>query len=266
MCKHMKCIMCPKNNIEIGHNKMKKAVEAAVRFLRKNSIMSLVIGALIGWGLSWILPAKPVVASNIPKKELTCTLNYSNRLVKKLTSDNRLKITYDDIIVSDPYLYDISILNSGNYAIDNFDFKEQFVISFKGSNSILSAQVYDSTNGAVSTSVLSNAKIDGENLVLENFFINPGEEFSIAVITENKSESVLYQYRISGISELSIRNTPKEKHNRVLWIMGSLMVAAVLVATIVAISLFKSMKRIREEIQENWNRFSEDCQVNNRTE
>ena len=51
----------------------------SVEFLKKHVIISMVIsgliGALIGWGFNCILSAIPVVADNMPKKELTFVLD-----------------------------------------------------------------------------------------------------------------------------------------------------------------------------------------------
>ena len=62
-------------------------------------IVSGLIGAAISWGLNWFLPMKPVIAENMPSKELTCILDYSQKLLSQNTNDELLKITYNGIEV-----------------------------------------------------------------------------------------------------------------------------------------------------------------------
>lgn len=194
---------------------MKKTTITEV--LQRHVIFSMVVAGLIGffinWLLGWIIPSKPTVASNAPKKELTCILNYSNHLVKKATSSSKLQILYDGQATEDPVLYDITIENSGNQEIENEDFKENFVIAFDGCGRILNAQVRESTNHFISEEVLSNAEVDGENLIFSDFFLNPDESFSVIVITDKRAEKVTYGSRISGVSNLTLRNAPKERLN-----------------------------------------------------
>ena len=228
------------------------------------SFVNLLLGALLGWGLSWILPTKPVIASNIPQKELTCTTNYSHNLVHKYLSDDKLQVTYAGHIATDPHFYDISIRNSGNLEIDNADFKEPFVIEFCGSGAILSAQVTKSSNNAVASSVLSTGKVEGENLIFEDFFLNPGEEFSIIVITDQNCELINYHSRISGISNISLRNTPREKHNlvvRVGFIFLSIVLLAVIVMFISEVRFNKIMRRERDQYKAYWSSAHEGQQT-----
>ena len=49
--------------------------ELLKKYLGLTVIISAVVGGIISWGLSWVLPSQDVTAANIPKKELTCTLD-----------------------------------------------------------------------------------------------------------------------------------------------------------------------------------------------
>ena len=179
-------------------------------------IVCTLISALAGWLVSFVMPSKSVSVNNLPNKEITCTLNFSHGLVKRLTSDQKLQIIYDGEEVDTPYLYDITVLNSGSYEISNEDFKENFVIDFRGCGKVLSAQIHSSSNQSVNDEILSNATIVGENVVFSDFFLNPNEAFSVTVITDHCADDITYHSRISGMSSEDVvpRNTQKEQHDK----------------------------------------------------
>ena len=54
-----------------------KIRELLKKYLGVTMIASSIVGALISWGISWVLPSPDVNINNIPQKELTCTLDYS---------------------------------------------------------------------------------------------------------------------------------------------------------------------------------------------
>lgn len=219
------------------------------------SLITLVIGALLGWIVSWILPSKPVVASNVQQKELTCTLNYSQRLIRKNTSDNKLQISYDGKPADDPYLYSISILNSGNMAISNEDFKKEFTIEFPDCGEILSAQINKASNSIVIEEVLSSSRIKDEALIISDFFLNPGEYFSVSVITNNTPSKISYNARISDISALTLRNTPKEKKDSLnTWTMVLLMFLLVAFIALI-VSAYISNKRFKELMASEYQKY-----------
>lgn len=208
---------------------------------------STILSFIIGWLLSFIFPAKPVIASNIPKKELTCILNYSQHIIKKTVSDNRLQILYDGKQAEDPCIYNISIENSGSIEVDNSDFKTDFVIEFRNCGKILSAEVSKSSSIYAAKEVLSNAKILGEDLVISDFFLNPGESFTISVITDRKAEGINYKSRISGISKLTLRNTPKEKRGYFSSVMMFIFAIVIIVVILLIILSIRERKKWREE-------------------
>ena len=174
-------------------------------------LISAIVGAFVSWYVGWLMPSKEVAISNLPKKDLSCILNYSKELITRNTADNKLQITYDGIPVEAPHVYDISIQNSGNLAIDNTDFKQDFVIEFSGCGGILSCRLSKSTNSSIAEEVVSNARFENEKLIISDFFLNPGESFSLLVITNGAASRVDYQARLSGISKLSIHNAQAER-------------------------------------------------------
>ena len=104
-------------------------------------IVSAIVSSLVAWGFSWFLNSPSVKVSNLPQKELTCTLNYLQKLITKNTNDDSFKIMYDDKEVTDPYIFSITISNTGDYAIENEDFKKAFSIDFTGSSKIIKASI-----------------------------------------------------------------------------------------------------------------------------
>lgn len=227
-----------------------------IAFLKKNITASLIVGGivcgLIGYAISYVLPSKAVVASNIPQKEITCTLNYSQWLVKRLSIDQKLQIMYDGVEVDNPYLYDITVQNSGEYEISNEDFKENFVIQFRGCGKVLSARIHSSSNKSVNDEVLSNATIDGENVSFSDFFLNPDESFSVTVITDHSAEGITYHSRISGMASDSVvlKNTQKETHDRASHLMMALMGFVLLLSSAALIYTAYSQKRDKQKFQE----------------
>lgn len=201
------------------------------KYLGLTIIVSALVGAVFSWAVTWILPSRDVTASNIPQKELTCTLDYFYPMITRKSSDNRLQLLYDEEPVSSPYVYGITVTNTGDYAVTNEDFKDTFSIDFSGSSQLVYAQVVKSTNGAITEEVLSNARIEGTVLSIADLYLNTDESFGIYLIVDGKPDNIIYHSRISGISKLILRNTPKEKrddylHRMVLFACGGILVIA----------------------------------------
>lgn len=177
------------------------------------AVVSAFLGALASWVVTWILPSRDVTASNIPQKELTCTLDYFYPMITRRTSDNRLQLLYGGEPVNAPYAYGITVTNTGAYAVSNEDFKDAFTIDFSGSNQLVYAQVVKSSNGTIKEEVLSNTKIEGTILSITDFYLNTDESFGVYLIVDGKPDTISYHSRISGISRLTLRNTPKERQD-----------------------------------------------------
>ena len=183
------------------------------KYLGLTIIVSAILGAIFSWAVTWILPSRDVNASNIPQKKLTCTLDYSYPMIIKKSSDSNLQLLYGGEPVSSPYVYGITITNTGAYAVSNEDFKEAFSIDFSGSSQLVYAQVVKSSNGTIKEEVLSNATIEGTVLNIADFYLNTDESFGVYLIADGKPDTISYHSRILGISRLTLRNSPKEKHD-----------------------------------------------------
>lgn len=218
-------------------------------FFQKYSLLfGLFAGALISWVFGWVLPSKDVTANNIPQKELTCTLDYSYPMIARKTSDNRLQLLYDGHTVNAPYAFGITITNTGAYAITNDDFSDFFSIDFSGSNQLVYAQVVKPSNGAITEEVLSNAKIDGTTLTITDFYLNLEESFGIYLIVDGKPDVINYHSRISDISELSLRNKPKEKKdNSIKFAIRALVIVMVTFAIFIVCEVVRAKKWKKRE-------------------
>lgn len=223
------------------------------KYLGLTIIVSALLGAIFSWAVTWILPSRDVNASNIPQKELTCTLDYSYPMIIRKSSDSNLQLLYGGKPVNFPYAYGITITNTGAYAVSNEDFKDAFSIDFSGSSQLVYAQVVKSSNGTIREEVLSNAKIEGAILSISNFYLNTDESFGVYLIADGRPDNIIYHSRISGISRLTLRNTPKEKHDNhtKTGILGLVIVAIVFAVFIVWEIIWsrKWKKREQELIQ-----------------
>ena len=176
-------------------------------------ILGGIIGALLSWIIGWILPSKAVEADNLPHKELTCTLNYFYQMITKRVNDNGLQVFYNGAEVESPFLYSITIENTGEYPISNEDFKEIFSIAFSGSKQIVQARVLKSSTQSIMDEISENTSIEKSIVSIDDFYLNTGESFTIHIIVDGKPERISFNARISGISNLTIRNTPKENRD-----------------------------------------------------
>jgi len=173
--------------------------------------LALSIGAII---FSVYVSKQAVEANNIPRKELTCILNYSEKLITRNTSDNSFKIFYKETEISEPYIFSITVQNTGDYAIANDDFRRDFSIDLLDCNRIINASVIESTNQSVFEEILTNSAIDNTRLSITSFFLNPGESFTVHIISDGKPSSIRYSARIEDIPNLTIRNLTSEKIER----------------------------------------------------
>ena len=213
-------------------------------------ILSGVVGAIIAWVIGWILPNSPVYVENMPQKSLTCKLNYSQKLFEKHTNDERFKISYNGADIAEPYVFNITIENSGSYSIDNSDFKKDFIIDFQGCNKIINAIVENSSNQDVWEEIKNNARFEDTKLVITDFFLNPQEKFTLNIFTDEKPEKIMYSPRIDGIAELTLINTPEKRQqdkDKFLVIMLFSMLCILVGVIIFLIIIARKDKKFREK-------------------
>ena len=217
-------------------------------------IVSAIISTLVAWGWNWIFASPPVEASNLPQKELTCTLNYSQKLITKNTKDDSFKIMYNDKEITDPYIFSITISNTGDYAVKNEDFKKEFSIDFTGSDGIIKASIIEADNKDVWDEILKNSSINGSELVFSDFFLNPGEFFTVNIITNQTPSGIKYNKRIDDLPNLTLVNTRADrieelKNNRTIFITVIISAVSIVTVGLVIFSIveIKRYKKYRKE-------------------
>lgn len=243
-----------------------------INWLKRNKqkivigIVSSIFGALVSWGWNWIFVSPPVEVSNLPNKELTCTLNYSQKLITKNTKDDGFKIMYNDKEVTDPYIFSITISNTGDYAIENEDFKKEFSIDFTGSEGIIKASVIEARNKEIWNEILENSSINGSELVFSDFFLNPGESFTMSIITNQNPSGIKYNSRIEGVPNLTLVNTRSDRieelrNNRTIFIAIMISVVSMVTVGIVIFLIVdaKRYKKYKKELLSQLTSTPSDC-------
>ncbi|MCH5344691.1 MAG: hypothetical protein J1E64_11685 [Acetatifactor sp.] len=157
---------------------------------------------------------------------------------------------FDGKEVKKPYVYNITILNSGKYSISNEDFKQPFTIDFIGCNGIINVQIVGSTNAMVWEEVLSKVEFDGNMLTISDFFLNPNESFTMYIITDGQPDIIRYGSRIADVDNLVIRNIRQEIidqwRQKGFWFFGTIMGIAICVVIVLIIWDIRSRKRMKE--------------------
>lgn len=217
------------------------------KYLGLTIIMSGIVGAIFSWAVTWILPSPNVTAGNIPQKELTCTLGYFYPMITRKSSDNRLQLLYDEKPVNAPYVYGITVANTGAYPVTSEDFKDALTIDFEGSSQLVYAQVVKSSNGAITEEAISNARIDGTVLSVTDFYLNTDEFFEIYLIVDGKPDNISYYSRISGISELILKNAPKENRDTYLHHMMLCVCACFFIVAIFSAYTYIQSKKLEKK-------------------
>lgn len=214
-------------------------------------ILTSIISALIGWGISYFLPVQ-----NPIEKELTCTLNS----VVKISNEDFEETSGD--VPKYIYVSSISIKNTGNTAVINTDFNQPMSIEFQD-NTIIRAKVNKTSNKYVYDEVLKNAKFEGDFLSVNDFLLNPSEEFTFLVFTKERPSKIIYHSRIANINELVLENEAKpiripinkEKSDaflRFIYIMFAAVFIVIFAVAIFLIRSYKKDKRFYEEIEKQY--------------
>ena len=232
-----------------------KILKLRKKYFGLSMILSAIIGAVLSWIIGWIFPSKKVEVSNLPQKELTCTMDYSYPIIVRKNGDDRFKIMFDGLEITNPYFFSITVLNSGNNSVLNEDFKKSFSVDFSGCKGIVNAQVARSTNSMISDEVLSNSEFNGTVLTITDFFLNPSESFTIYVITDGKPDAIYYGSRIADVGELIIRNKPKETIDQRKWVLYVVLISVIGLALCMIVFLMIWERRSNKKIQELYQKY-----------
>lgn len=238
-------------------------------FYNKYSVAFNIISFLVAIGsicLTIWISKQPVT---LPQKELSCITTNSKSLVLMLGNDSNLKLLYGEREVSKPCITSIVIQNTGAYPITNSDFLRPFIIAFGETDEILSVNIGDCSNQYIREQVVENSSFSNQKLTIDNFLLNPGEMFTVDIISDGGIPLINFDYRLEGISELNLINNPsnqiilthKENPVSILPFLVLLCLIVVAVIIVMVIVMKKLNKRdaamfdrletaIRKEMQE----------------
>lgn len=188
-------------------------IKAIANFYNKHSAGFGIVSLLIGVGSIFLaiwISKQPVT---LPNKELSCVTTNSRSLVLMLNNDSNLKLMYGDNEVSNPCITSIVIQNTGAYPIDNSDFIQPFSVIFEGTDKILSINIEDCSNEYIRNEIVQNSAFSNQTLTIDSFLLNPGEMFTIDIISDGGISNIKFDQRLEGISQLNLVN---ESSKRVL--------------------------------------------------
>ena len=142
--------------------------------------------------------------SSAMKRELSFGLIAGRRLIAvadELTS--RVKVHLDDRPVSNVYLLEFGLKNSGSQPLRAEDFESPITIKFKNDATLLTAQV---TRRSPADHP-STTRIDGNALAVSPALMNPGDYLVLQVLLSHPRPEFDVTARVYGISALSPINT-----------------------------------------------------------
>ncbi len=168
----------------------------------------LAIGALC---YSVYVANQPV---EIPPKELTCTLNSGFPLFLQVTEDDDFQILFKNEEVREPWIYNITIKNTGGQPILDEDFTKPLTIEFEDSTSVIKTSIIESSNQDLWDDFLESCSIHEKNLSIDGMLLNQGESITINVVTEGAAGNIKYDQRIVGLSNLILKNSVKESMDK----------------------------------------------------
>lgn len=177
-------------------------------FYNKYSVAFNIISFLVAIGsicLTIWISKQPVT---LPQKELSCITTNSKSLVLMLGNDSNLKLLYGEHEVSKPCITSIVVQNTGAYPITNTDFLRPFSIVLGETDKILSVNIGDCSNRYIKEEVVENSDFSNQQLTIDNFLLNPGEMFTVDIISDGGIPLINFDYRLEGISELNLINNP----------------------------------------------------------
>lgn len=231
--------------------------------LASSLIVTAIFSWFIGWSLSWIVPSPAVLVKNFPEKELTCTLNAGLPLFSQALNDDHFQILFEGDEIKEPWIYNITIANTGEEPILVEDYIEPFTINFENITRLVKASVIESSNQSLSNEFLQKASIEGTILKIKSLFLNPGDALTINVITEGKAGVIQYGHRTAGVPHINIRNLPEEKLNQINSVnrMALIGVAVLLIIIIVIIFYlilsFKKTNKVYRELEQKYSEYLE---------
>lgn len=171
----------------------------------------------------------------IPPKELTCTLNSGFPLVLQVTEDEDFQLLFKDKEVEEPWVYNITIENTGGQPILSEDFAKPLTIDFKESTSVIKATIIEASNRDLRDEFLEKASIDGTVLSIQDILLNQDESITFNVFTEGAAGTISYDQRTVGLSKLILKNVVKESNDQLAFLKKWMTIGAIVFTVIVMV-------------------------------
>lgn len=208
---------------------IKQIKEWCRQHIASSLLATALLGSFVSWGLSWIIPSPRVSVDNFPQKELTCTLNFGFPLALQVTKDEDFQILFKDKEVEEPWIYNITIENTGEQPILNEDFAKPLTIDFEESTSVIKATIIEASNRDLWDEFLGKSSIDGTVLSIEDILLNQGESITLNIFTEGAAGNINYNQRTIGLSNFILKNTVSENVEKIKKQMQIIFVIAIAV-------------------------------------
>jgi len=173
------------------------------------------LGAILALGA--IFSTYDVFVRSRPVKELQVILNSATPLVRgkpqitgSLEPSNNLQLTYNNDVVSNPVIYQITVKNTGNQPIVESDYNKPLVFRFTPKDVILEAAVMASTPPNIGM-VLQ--KTSAYQVAADPVLLNPGDTVSISFIVAVLDDTDLVDHfyidgRIVGVKAIELVTSP----------------------------------------------------------
>lgn len=175
-----------------------------VAFYNRHSVAFNIVSLLIAIGslcfAVWV-SKQPVT---LPSKELSCITTSSKSLVLMLNNDKNLKLLYGEREVTKPCITSIIVQNTGAYPITNTDFLQPFSIVFGETDEILSINIGECSNQYIREEIVKNSDFSNQRLNISSFLLNPGEMFTVDIISDGSIPLIRFDQRLEGISKLNL--------------------------------------------------------------
>lgn len=126
-------------------------------------------------------------------------LDYEFSIQRLLTRHlDLLKIEYDGVVVTEPRLLTIKVVNSGRQVIRSDDFEENLQFQFGKDVRLVAAEPVATYPSEVNVELLSGP----ESISISPLLLNPTDQFKIQVLVDGKPSVNLKGGRVAGVQKI----------------------------------------------------------------
>jgi hypothetical protein len=161
------------------------------------------IATVMGVIIAFVSLVYPIVYEK--KKELSYEITATSLNFGKEVDDLRL-VLFDRVIVNG-WISKVKITNSGGIPIEEKDFAEPIVIHPQNGIKVIGCKV------AAEAPDNLNIKLNCINdmVIIQGRLLNPGDNFSVNIVSDGEGAAFTPKVRISGISDMTNREDPSKR-------------------------------------------------------